>query len=63
MQGRQTRGRGWGSQPPLNFGRGVEYLSTPPDIERFKKKIAHILCYYVQVITIRGGGGGWLPLN
>ena len=35
-QGRQTGG-GWplgGSQPPLNFGWGVEHLSTPPDFEK-----------------------------
>ena len=51
-QGRQTGGGGgggWGgSQPPLNFGWGVEHLSTTPD---FEKK------------NFRGGGGGWLPLN
>ena len=29
VQGRQTGGGG--SQPPLNFGWGVEHLSTPPD--------------------------------
>ena len=23
-----------GSQPPLNFGWGVEHLSTPPDFEK-----------------------------
>ena len=32
-QGRQTGGVG-GSQPPLNFGWGVEHLSTPPDFEK-----------------------------
>ena len=36
-----------GSQPPLNFGWGVEHLSTPPDFEKI----------------FLGGGGGWLPLN
>ena len=31
-QGRQTGGGGWGvsMQTPLNFGWGVEHLSTPP---------------------------------
>ena len=28
-QGRQTGVVGGGSQPPLNFGWGVEHLSTP----------------------------------
>ena len=27
-------GLGGGSQPPLNFGWGVEHLSTPPDFEK-----------------------------
>ena len=46
--GAPNRGGGWGgSQPPLNFGWGVEHLSTPPNFE--KKKIR--------------GEGGWLPLN
>ena len=35
IQGRQTGGGGLGgSQPPLNFGWGVEHLSTPPDFEK-----------------------------
>ena len=34
-QGRQTGEGGLGgSQPPLNFGWGVEHLSTPPDFEK-----------------------------
>ena len=33
LQGRQTGGGVGGSQPPLNFGWGVEHLSTPPDFE------------------------------
>ena len=35
-QGRQIGGGtgGGGSQPPLNFGWGVEHLSTPPDFEK-----------------------------
>ena len=34
---KQGRGWGGGSQPPpppLNFGWGVEHLSTPPDFEK-----------------------------
>ena len=35
VQGRQTGGGGWGGlNPPLNFGWGVEHLSTPPDFEK-----------------------------
>ena len=60
IQGRQTGGGG--SQPPLNFGRGgVECLSTPLILRGFFL-IAHI-CYYVQVISIGGGGGGLAPLK
>ena len=49
-QGRETGGRGWGVAIHLNFGRGVECLSTPPDFEKIFLT-AHI-CYYVQVISI-----------
>ena len=28
------RGAKQGSQPPLNFGWGVEHLSTPPDFKK-----------------------------
>ena len=35
LQGRQT-----GGEPPLNFGWGVEHLSTPPDFE--KKKLGGV---------------------
>ena len=35
VQGRQTGGRLGGlNPPPLNFGWGVEHLSTPPDFEK-----------------------------
>ena len=36
QSGAPNRGGGLGgSQPPLNFGWGVEHLSTPPDFEKF----------------------------
>ena len=35
VQGRQTGGGvGWGGLNPLNFGWGVEHLSTPPDLRK-----------------------------
>ena len=35
LPGAPNRGGGvGGSQPPLNFGWGVEHLSTPPDFEK-----------------------------
>ena len=53
MQGRQTGG--WGRNPPRIFkGGGVECLSNPLILRGFFL-IAHI-CYYVQVISIWGGG-------
>ena len=46
-QGRQTGGVGVGvviTPPPLNFGRGVECLSTPPpDFEKFFFDCLHML--------------------
>ena len=43
LLGAPNRGGGvGGSQPPLNFGWGVEHLSTHPDFEK---------------IYFRGGGG------
>ena len=49
-RGRQSEGSR-GSQPPLNSEEGVE----PSLIWRFFL-IDHI-CYYVQVISVEGGGG------
>ena len=58
MQGRQTGGGGVGEvAPPQNFRRGGSMRVNPPDFERIFFLIAHI-CYYVQVISIFGGGGG-----
>ena len=35
IRGAKQGGGGWGvSTSPLNFGRGVEHLSTPPDLEK-----------------------------
>ena len=34
VAGAPNRGGLGGSQPPLNFGWGVEHLSTPPDFEK-----------------------------
>ena len=56
-----------GLQPPPPPELAVDKLgggggSPPPDFERISWKIDHI-CYFVQVISIGGGGGDWLPLN
>ena len=54
----QNRGGGGGglvgrNPPPVNFGRGVEYLSTPLILRRFVL-IAHIYMSLCQVISIGG---------
>ena len=46
--GAPNRGGGLGVATPLNFGWGVEHLSTPPDFEK---------------LFIGGGGGGLASLK
>ena len=59
------QGRGWWggrNPPPLNFGRGIECLSTPSDFEEIFFNCSHVLLctgYFYR----RGGGGGWFLLN
>ena len=57
--GASNRGVGEVVPPPLNFGGGIEYLSTLPDFEKICFLIAHI-CYDVHCTgyLYRGGGGG-----
>ena len=55
-------GGGLGVATPLNFGRGVEYLSTPPDFESFFIFICShmLLCilFIIMLFLYAGGGGG-----
>ena len=65
-RGRQSRRVGGGVATLPHAKLAVDKLGgvepPPPDFERISWKIDHI-CYFVQVISIGGGGGGLAPLN